>query len=201
MKLISLFRVFYKNKTFRILWRLFNKLYFDVENKLISYYNLMKDDMLRTSIKHIGRNVRILQPAKISFADRISIGNNVYIGPDSFISAEGGLSIGSNCSISGGLLIYTWNHEYKNSDTIPFTKSKEFKPVRIKDNVWIGSRVTIVPGVTIGEGVIIGMGSVIAKDIPDLAIVGGNPAIVLKYRDKKQYIRAKTNGKFFVMNQ
>ncbi|MBS3150013.1 acyltransferase [Candidatus Woesearchaeota archaeon] len=160
----------------------------------------MKNDLLVSNLKSVGTNVRISQPTNISHPEKIIIGSNVYLGPDCFISAEGGLTIGSNCSLSGGLLIYTWNHDY-NKEILPFGKEKVHKPVIIKDNVWIGSRVSIVPGVTIGEGSIIGLGSVVTKDVLDLAIIGGNPAKVIKFRDKKQYEKLKNNNKFLVLNK
>lgn len=53
----------------------------------------------------------------------------------------------------------------------------------INDDVWIGARVIILGNVnSIGRGVIIGAGSVVTKPIPDYAIVGGNPARIIKYR-------------------
>lgn len=54
----------------------------------------------------------------------------------------------------------------------------------IDDDVWIGARVILLPGCKhIGKGVIIGAGSVVTKDIPDYAIVGGNPAKIIRYRN------------------
>jgi len=200
MKLFNLFNLFYRNRFLRVTWRYFNEVYFWVENKILSYYRLMKNDLLVSNLKSVGTNVRISQPTNISHPEKIIIGSNVYLGPDCFISAEGGLTIGSNCSLSGGLLIYTWNHDY-NKEILPFGKEKVHKPVIIKDNVWIGSRVSIVPGVTIGEGSIIGLGSVVTKDVLDLAIIGGNPAKVIKFRDKKQYEKLKNNNKFLVLNK
>lgn len=59
--------------------------------------------------------------------------------------------------------------------------SKEH-PVLIEDDVWIGANVIILPGVKISKGSIIGAGSVVTKNVPEYAIVGGNPARVIKYR-------------------
>ena len=58
----------------------------------------------------------------------------------------------------------------------------EEKEVIIGDDVWIGSDVTILPGVKIGNHSIIGACSVVTKDVPEYAIVAGNPAKVKKYR-------------------
>ena len=57
------------------------------------------------------------------------------------------------------------------------------RAVIIEDDVWIGARVTILPGVHIGKGSVLGAGSVITADVPPYAVVGGNPARVLKYRN------------------
>ena len=68
--------------------------------------------------------------------------------------------------------------EYKK---IPIIKKK----VIINDDVWIGSGVEILPGICIGKGAVIGAGSVVTKDVPENAIVVGNPARVLKIRSIK----------------
>lgn len=52
----------------------------------------------------------------------------------------------------------------------------------IGHDVWIGTGVVIMPGVTIGNGAIIGSYSVVTQNVPDYAIVGGNPAAVLRHR-------------------
>jgi acetyltransferase-like isoleucine patch superfamily enzyme len=54
--------------------------------------------------------------------------------------------------------------------------------VVIGNDVWVGSRATIASAVTIGSGAIVAAASVVTKDVPPYAIVGGNPARVLKYR-------------------
>lgn len=64
---------------------------------------------------------------------------------------------------------------YKNWDNV------DHKPILIKNKAWIGFNSIILKGVVIGEGAIVAAGSVVTKDVPDYAIVGGNPAIIIKY--------------------
>lgn len=109
------------------------------------------------------------------------IGNHSGIGEGSIISKY--TRIGDNVMMGPQCYIYTRNHRHDNID-IPMIKQgvEDWKPVTIEDDVWIGSRVTILPGVHIGKGVIIGAGSVVTKDIPPYTIVAGNPAKIVKYR-------------------
>jgi len=60
----------------------------------------------------------------------------------------------------------------------------------IANDVWIGYAATIMPSVKIGNGAIIATKSVVTKDVPDYAIVGGNPAKVIRYRFEKETIDA-----------
>ena len=52
----------------------------------------------------------------------------------------------------------------------------------VGNDVWIGYRATVMPGVTIGDGAIVATASVVTRDVPPYAIVGGNPAAVIRYR-------------------
>ena len=52
----------------------------------------------------------------------------------------------------------------------------------VGNDVWIGYRATIMPGVTIGDGAIVATASVVTRDVPPYAIVGGNPAVVIRHR-------------------
>ena len=83
------------------------------------------------------------------------------------------------------VIILTENHRFERTD-IPMRLQgrQELRPVAIHDDVWIGTRVIILPGVTVGRGAIIGAGAIVTKDIPEYAIVGGNPAKLIKYRNQ-----------------
>lgn len=52
----------------------------------------------------------------------------------------------------------------------------------IGDDVWLGTRVIVMPGVIIGKGAIIGAGSIVTKDVADFAVVAGAPARLIRWR-------------------
>ena len=54
--------------------------------------------------------------------------------------------------------------------------------------MWIGLNVTILGGVTVGDGAVLAAGAIVTKDVPPYAIVGGNPAKIIKYRFSKEQI-------------
>ena len=130
----------------------------------------------------------------------MEIGNRVLINEGTIFYCTDSISIGNDVMFSWGCTIVDSNMHSTNSqerlkDTLDAAKKfKEHRlgqntnysavksaPIIIKDKVWIGFNSIILKGVTIGEGAIIGAGSVVTKDVPDYAVVGGNPAKIVKY--------------------
>lgn len=130
-------------------------------------------------IEKCGKDINLEKGA--IFSVRIEIGDNSGIGINARI--HGKVIIGKNVMMGEECIIYTRNHEFMTID-IPMNKQgfQKEKIVTIEDDVWIGGRVVILPGVNVGKGAIIGAGSVVTKNIPEYAIVGGNPAKIIKYR-------------------
>ena len=127
-------------------------------------------------------------------------GNNVQINDYVHISAMNNISIGNNVLMASKIYISDCSHgSYKGdeNDSSPLLNpinraySKSF--INIKNNVWIGEFVSILPGVTIGEGSLIGANSVVTSDVPDFCIAVGVPARIIKRFDFKTntWIRVK----------
>ena len=93
-------------------------------------------------------------------------------------------------------MIISSTHNYDEGKSIPYDSTEIVKNVIIEDFVWLGNRVTILPGVRIGEGSIIQAGSVIVPDIPRYAIAGGAPAKVFKKRNIEHFEKLKVEKKF-----
>lgn len=131
-------------------------------------------------------------PKNIIIGEKTVINRGAHINP-----GEAKVSIGDYCHIGKDLTIYAFNHNYESNRFIPYDEINILKNVTINNYVWIGANVVIIPGVTIGEGAVIGAGSVITKDIPDCAVVAGNPSKIIKYRDIELFNELKNKKKFY----
>ena len=133
----------------------------------------------RLILTKCGKGVNVEKGA--IFSSKVELGNYSGIGIDACI--DGKCIIGDNVMMGPHCIIYTRNHKFDDV-SVPMCEQgmQPEKPVYIGDDVWIGGRVTILPGVHIGSHSIIGAGAVVTRDVPDFAIVAGNPATVKKYR-------------------
>jgi maltose O-acetyltransferase len=111
------------------------------------------------------------------------VGNEVGIGTN-FKSLNRMVKIGNYLMMAEDVLFLGGGHKYDLLNIPMGHQLSEPKTLLIiEDDVWIGARAMILPGCThIGKGVIVGAGAVVTKSIPDFAIVGGNPAKIIKFR-------------------
>lgn len=118
------------------------------------------------------------------------------------------VKIGKKCSIARNCTFTLSNHLIDTFSSHPSTKHlfshKKGNPssyskgdIIIKNDVWIGTNCTILDGVTIENGAVVAAGSVVVKNVPPYAIVGGNPAKVIKYRFSHDLIEEIENSGFW----
>ena len=81
--------------------------------------------------------------------------------------------VGNNCHIGAGTVL------------AGVVEPPSATPVIIEDNVVIGANAVIIEGVRIGKGSVVGAGAIVLKDVPAGVVVGGNPAVIIKNKDKK----------------
>jgi len=110
----------------------------------------------------------------------IKIGNNVGIGEYAYLGGAGGLEIGHDCIVGQYFSCHPENHNYQDFNLPIRLQGVNRKGIKIGNNCWIGSKVTILDGVTIGDNCVIAAGSVVTKDMPSNSIVAGLPAKVIK---------------------
>lgn len=134
----------------------------------------------RRLFKSCGTNVNVETKVKFGSGRRITIGENSGIGVNASLS--GTITIGKNVMMGPDVIMITQNHNFHRID-IPMTEQGEQdeKPIQIGDNVWLGARVIILPGVNVGDWAVVGAGSVVTNDVPSWAVVGGNPARIIRF--------------------
>jgi galactoside O-acetyltransferase len=113
------------------------------------------------SLIEIGNSVAINNGSSFVAMNRISIGNHVFIG--------------TNCQMmdSDGHDLHPKKRKHPGVS----------KPIFIEDNVLIGSDVKVLKGVRIGKNAVIGNGTIVFKDVPENAVVAGNPMKIIKMLD------------------
>ena len=140
----------------------------------------IRNGLTRRIIMDMGQKCNVEKGADFTryttLGDYSGLGINCSIAPYVYI--------GANVLMGPNVTILTLNHCHDRTD-VPIKQQgyESIKPVTIRDDVWIGRNVIIMPGVTVNVGSIIGAGAVVTKDVPEYSIVGGVPAIVLKYRE------------------
>lgn len=146
--------------------------------------------IVETPVENLGSGTSIWQYVIIQ--DNVRIGNDCKIGANSFI--EKNVSIGNQVTIKNNVAIYTGvtiEDKVFLGPSCVFTnvinprsfisRKTEFKSTLIKYGATIGANATILCGHTVGRYAMIGAGSVVTKDVPDHALVVGNPAKVIGY--------------------
>jgi UDP-2-acetamido-3-amino-2,3-dideoxy-glucuronate N-acetyltransferase len=140
----------------------------------------------------IGKDTRVWQYAVV-FEGAV-IGENCNICAHTLI--ENGVTLGNNVTVKSG--VYLWegtviaddvfigpNATFTN-DAMPRSKvyPEKFAGITVNKGASIGANATILPGITIGIEAMVGAGAVVVSDVPDQAVVVGNPAKVIRYLTK-----------------
>jgi len=112
----------------------------------------------------------------------IKIGHQVGIGEYAYLGGGGGLEIGDDCIIGQYFSCHPENHIAQDLSTAIRHQGVTRQGIKIGNNCWIGSKVTILDGVEIGEGSIVAAGAVVTRSFPSHSVIGGVPAKILKSR-------------------
>ena len=146
--------------------------FIDKLNRSLPINELLLDRWERAKRLGFGEKTSIYNSSYV-FGD-VSVGKNTWIGPFTILDGTGGLSIGSNCSISAGVQIYT-------HDTVEWAISGgrseyEYASSKIGNDCYIGPNSVISKGVILEDGCIVGANSFVNKSFPKGTKIAGNPA-------------------------
>lgn len=151
-----------------------------------------------------------LAQQKTPYPAQVTIGDHTYIdqthGETRFlcINPEDKVTMGKFCSIASEVRIFG-GAEHKTALVSTYPLKHFFAGVAVDPNVcskgntviendvWIGMRAVILSGVHIGNGAVIGAGTIVTHDVPDYAIVAGNPAKLIRYRFAPEQIEELLN--------
>lgn len=160
----------------RVLWGIFSiPLFAWTPKQLWGWRRLV----LRLFGARIEREVHIYPSVKITIPWNLSIGEHSAIGDGAILYALGPITIGKRVTISQYAHLCAGSHDYTVA-SMPLIKL----PLSIGDDVWICTDAFIGPNVKIGARAIVAARGVVVNDIPDDAIVGGNPARLIKQRPR-----------------
>lgn len=124
----------------------------------------------------VDKSFSLFPPFYSDFGKNIHFGKDVFVNFCCCFQDQGGIFIGDRVLIGHRATLATINHGLAvNKRHIHY-----LAPVRIENDVWLGSNVTVCPGVTIGAGSIVAAGAVVTKDVEPGIIVGGTPARKLR---------------------
>ncbi len=129
-------------------------------------------------------------PIFFDYGKNIFIGKNFYANFNTTILDVCPVTIGNNVMLGTNVSLLTPLHPLKYQERNPkqmpngeITVLEYGKPIKIGNNCWLASNVTVVGGVTIGDGSVIGAGSVVTRDIPPNSFAAGNPCKVIREID------------------
>ncbi len=125
------------------------------------------------------------------------IGDHSYGAPRLMRSGRTRFRMGKYCSVAPGVsILLGGNHRVDWVTTYPFSAIADWHPegagirghpltngdVVVGNDVWLGRGCTILSGITVGDGAVVAAEALVTKDVPPYAIVGGNPARVIRHR-------------------
>jgi putative colanic acid biosynthesis acetyltransferase WcaF len=132
----------------------------------------------------IGKDVHIYSSATIYMPWNLEIGDQSSIGEHAYIYNLGKIAIGKKATISHRAHLCAGTHDYTRPD-LPLQKPQ----IDIGDQAWICTDAFVGPGVVVGEGAVVGARAVVMNDVPDWAVVAGNPARFVKKREMVKHER------------
>lgn len=124
--------------------------------------------------------VRVTNESSKNGGGYMRIGKNCFFNDFCSLTAMESITIGNDCIFGENVHIYDHNHNYKDSSKKIREQGFSTSPVRIGNNVWIGTNAVVLKGVTVGDNSIIGAGCVVYKDVPADSVLLSNGNVLNK---------------------
>lgn len=165
----------FKNKLYRLIWNIvYITLFRPLATRLFKRWHVF---VLKCFGAKVAWSCEVNASTKIWAPWNLELGENCCIGPQVDLYNQGKISIGANTVISQKSYLCASTHDYTKRD-FPLV----LKAITIGEGVWVAADAFIGPGVFIGDQAVIGARAVVSKNVEAKAIMGGNPATLIKYR-------------------
>ena len=154
-------------------------------NTQISYADVEKRKEFGYKIfPNAGKNLHIEPPIFCDYGHNVLIGDDCFFNFNCVLLDTCLITIGNAVKFGPNVSIYTATHPF--NAKVRRTGLESGEKISIGDDTWMGGNSTVLPGVTIGKRVIVGAGAVVTKDVPDDAVVAGNPAKIIRMTDNSE---------------
>ena len=121
-------------------------------------------------------------------ASEAQLGGDVAFGADCTVNAgatvRGKVTAGDGVRVASHAQVIGFNHGFDDPEVPIFKQPHHSRGVSLGDDVWIGANAVVLDGVAVGSHAIVAAGAVVTRDVPAWAIVGGNPARVIRFRPR-----------------
>lgn len=142
---------------------------------MVPWPSALRVVLLRAFGAKVGRGVVIRACVNVSFPWRLVVGDDVWIGEEVMILSLAPVQIGSNVCVSQRAFLCTGSHDHRKE-----TFDLIVRGITLHDGCWVAAQSFVGPGVEVGRGSVISAGSVVMNSVPEMSLVKGNPAQVVK---------------------
>jgi acetyltransferase-like isoleucine patch superfamily enzyme len=155
-------------------------------------------DALRqlAGLKKLGNGLDVITPILLERPGNVVFGVGCGLNRGFTVRGEGYLTVGDHFHTGHNVWIITSNHNFDEPELLPYDSARIATNVTIGDCVWIGDNVVITPGTAVGDGAVIAAGAVVTKNVSELAVVGGCPAKIIRYRNQEKWVELRRQGSY-----
>ncbi|WP_231187687.1 acyltransferase [Haladaptatus sp. DYF46] len=121
----------------------------------------------------------------------VSIGANCSVNP--YVNIAGNVTIGNGVRIASTASIWGENHVFEDPATPIHEQGNRYEGIEVGNDVWIGAGAVVLDGSDVGSHSVIGAGAVVTSDVPEYAIVVGNPGTIVGYRGGRNEVTPRSD--------
>lgn len=133
--------------------------------------------LLRSFGASIGQGCRFKPGLRVKFPWRLQVGDACWLAEDAWLDNLAPISLGDRVCVSQGVYLCTGNHDFRSPGF-----DLRLGSIVVASDAWIAARAVLAPGTRIGTGAVVSLAAVVTAEVPPLAIVRGNPAVVVGQR-------------------